>query len=646
MDQGVDEKLAQEQRKREVDSAVRAKQNAQTTQALRNASNIAANSGNAYAMAAGNALKAADKISGGKSTEGLSNLLNKTASGRIAGKLASNALANNAAMAMAAKNGNGGSAVANASKNAAEVGKKAADASKKASEIGDKAKQAGNAAKENIGKGKDNLSDKNKSKKPDLNSGKTPDLDDDADLQEKKQFTMDVLMVTVGAPLIITALAVVGLVLPFIILYAAIESTVSDFQEKVDTIVPIAMRLAPAWYSFTTGDPTAFLISSVVDAAKTKKIVDQFGKNNYNYFMNVGNNKTISTEKGTCSGDECASRVEVQFYQKAMDIEYRYEELYGIKLDWPLIISTLIIRNEDKGQAFKDNLNDYNRNELKNTDMIMNIDWEYDYKNISGYNYLSNTDARYDMQILAKNMVKKTTTQTCKDANGKDLVDPLVLEDVEDELIDKDTDNGNYLECKNGTYNIESVYKLDKDKYDEFLDEYLENKYFIKDADKNYGGSNQSSGYTYDGNYGAAAERGNENFGWPLPENPAICISSPYGKRMHPIYHVEKFHNGIDLSAAGGTPVYAIADGTVIEAGYNSSMGNYVIINHTNGAQSIYMHASQLGVTKGQTVSRGDEIMKVGTTGASTGDHLHISIKINGAYVDPVTQIGSIRRCS
>lgn len=112
-------------------------------------------------------------------------------------------------------------------------------------------------------------------------------------------------------------------------------------------------------------------------------------------------------------------------------------------------------------------------------------------------------------------------------------------------------------------------------------------------------------------------------------------ISDDYGWRNHPTLGVRKFHNGVDFAAAGGTPIYAAYKGTVVGAAYNSSMGNYVMINHGNGLYTIYMHASKLYVSTGQSVSTGDKIAAVGTTGRSTGNHLHFGVRLNGEYVSP-----------
>lgn len=112
-------------------------------------------------------------------------------------------------------------------------------------------------------------------------------------------------------------------------------------------------------------------------------------------------------------------------------------------------------------------------------------------------------------------------------------------------------------------------------------------------------------------------------------------VSDDYGWRIHPILGVEQFHNGVDFAAPAGTAIYAAYDGQVVAATYSSTMGNYVMIDHGDGLYTIYMHASALYVSKGDVVVRGETIAAVGTTGRSTGNHLHFSVRKDGEYVSP-----------
>lgn len=119
------------------------------------------------------------------------------------------------------------------------------------------------------------------------------------------------------------------------------------------------------------------------------------------------------------------------------------------------------------------------------------------------------------------------------------------------------------------------------------------------------------------------------NFRYPF--SGAQPISSPFGPRSFDGYHL-----GTDFAAPGGTPILSIGSGTIIAAGSGGAMGNYVIIAHGDRITSTYMHASALNCSKGQTVSPGDVIAYVGTTGNSTGNHLHLQVEIDGMAVNPM----------
>ncbi|MBR2477199.1 MAG: peptidoglycan DD-metalloendopeptidase family protein [Clostridia bacterium] len=123
------------------------------------------------------------------------------------------------------------------------------------------------------------------------------------------------------------------------------------------------------------------------------------------------------------------------------------------------------------------------------------------------------------------------------------------------------------------------------------------------------------------------------------PSRNYYTITSPYSMRVHPTLGVYKQHTGIDIGAAHGTDVLAAADGTVIIAGWNNAYGNYVVINHGGGVTTLYGHNSSLCVSKGQKVSQGQVIAKVGSTGYSTGPHIHFEVQVNGSPVNPMSYL-------
>ena len=127
--------------------------------------------------------------------------------------------------------------------------------------------------------------------------------------------------------------------------------------------------------------------------------------------------------------------------------------------------------------------------------------------------------------------------------------------------------------------------------------------------------------------------------GWVCPL-PYYTLTSPFGMRIHPISGQWKMHNGVDMAAAQGTPIYAAKSGKVTTASYQAGgAGYYVSINHGDGFSSIYMHMTHFIVSPGQYVNAGQVIGYVGSTGGSTGPHLHFGISYNGTYVNPMNYI-------
>ncbi|MEW4449499.1 M23 family metallopeptidase [Qipengyuania sp. JC766] len=113
-------------------------------------------------------------------------------------------------------------------------------------------------------------------------------------------------------------------------------------------------------------------------------------------------------------------------------------------------------------------------------------------------------------------------------------------------------------------------------------------------------------------------------------------LTSGYGMRDHPVLRRRANHKGVDLAAATGTPIYATADGTVSRANYSGSYGNVVYIEHAGEMQTRYAHMSRIATADGAQVKKGDLIGYVGSTGRSTGPHLHYEVRISGRAVNPV----------
>ena len=134
-----------------------------------------------------------------------------------------------------------------------------------------------------------------------------------------------------------------------------------------------------------------------------------------------------------------------------------------------------------------------------------------------------------------------------------------------------------------------------------------------------------------------AAEYIGGELAWPVPGY--TRITSKYGMRTHPITGVYKLHTGVDIGAPMGANFIAANDGIVTKASYNSAYGNMVIIDHGGGVSTLYAHGSEILVQVGQTVKRGDPVLKVGSTGYSTGAHAHFEVRLNGVVTDPMPYI-------
>lgn len=131
----------------------------------------------------------------------------------------------------------------------------------------------------------------------------------------------------------------------------------------------------------------------------------------------------------------------------------------------------------------------------------------------------------------------------------------------------------------------------------------------------------------------STVKKGNTNFIWPCPASGRI--SSAFGDRSSPTEGASTNHKGIDIPAPSGSSIVAAADGKVVISTYSYSAGNYIMIDHGGGLTTVYMHCSQLLVKEGETVKQGQTIAKVGSTGYSTGPHLHFGVRSGGSYENP-----------
>lgn len=224
----------------------------------------------------------------------------------------------------------------------------------------------------------------------------------------------------------------------------------------------------------------------------------------------------------------------------------------------------------------------------------------------------------WDMMAIAHDTKERETTETVtsKDANGKEVTETITVKKT---TLTISTTCKTYFdmitEYAFGSEQQELLEELMGKEYDEFFDE------LIGDHAAVIGGG--GTGTICLGVY-------------IWPSNDSNDITSFFGTRVHPIYGDVRQHTGIDIGASYGTDVLAADGGTVINSGWSGGYGNCIIIDHGKGNKTLYAHMSKLLVSTGQTVAQGQTIGLVGSTGNSTGPHLHFETYVNGSRVDPL----------
>lgn len=227
--------------------------------------------------------------------------------------------------------------------------------------------------------------------------------------------------------------------------------------------------------------------------------------------------------------------------------------------------------------------------------------------------------SEYDRQMLVE---FQDIVKDIEEKEAKLKEEEAALEKLQDQLLSKEDEVENLLAQANTTLEgIESDLEATTTKLNKLIAE--------ANAKKNQVTSSSGSA-------GASQIIGNGVLAWPTTSQ---RITSYYGWRVAPVAGATSWHDAIDIGASIGTPVYAAADGTVITAnwGYNGGRGVYVMIDHGNGLVTRYQHLSDMYVSVGQKVSKGQNIAAVGNTGASSGPHLDYAIYVNGSTVDPLT---------
>ena len=185
---------------------------------------------------------------------------------------------------------------------------------------------------------------------------------------------------------------------------------------------------------------------------------------------------------------------------------------------------------------------------------------------------------------------------------------------------------------------IEQIKEEEEKRIAEALKKAEEEKKRLEEEKKKQEAANSQSGSSSSQSSSSNASTGSSTVYasgmiWPLPGD--YRVFSGFGYRVAPTAGASTFHKGVDIGGEMVAQIVAVMDGTVAIASYSTTGGNYIRISHGNGLQTSYLHCSKLLVSAGQTVKQGDVIALVGSTGVSTGPHLHFSVSINGTYVDP-----------
>lgn len=262
---------------------------------------------------------------------------------------------------------------------------------------------------------------------------------------------------------------------------------------------------------------------------------------------------------------------------------------------------------------------------LARLDDIMDIikhDQALEDEYIEAREFVEKVKAEYE-EIQAEQQAKKTELTAEKEKLEAEIESAyLMISELEKDIEEykKAYEANELLEVEVQNKIDETVAALEKQKAQEEANKYQNS------------GTGSGTGSTGSSNVGANAGAG---YYWPCPSS--AYITSVFGYRVHPIFGTTKYHSGVDIAANAGSNICAAASGTVAIAEYSASYGNYVVIYHANGMSTLYAHMSSMAVSAGQSVSQGQLIGYVGSTGWSTGPHLHFEVRVNGSCVDPLS---------
>ena len=254
---------------------------------------------------------------------------------------------------------------------------------------------------------------------------------------------------------------------------------------------------------------------------------------------------------------------------------------------------------------------------------------------------------------LKRDVIKKEKVLETKLATLKELKDELDFEQVTVERLatDKNKELIKYENSITKTQSLSAEYTSKLEEQDDIIDALIEaerirvekeqkaeeeRKRKAEEERLRIEAETASNNNTAGNETNSGSDNGNVstgNFVWPVPTSGRI--TSTFGNREQPTEGASAYHKGLDIGASSGSNIVAAAGGTVTTATYSVSAGNFVMISHGNGLYTVYMHSSKLLVSVGEQVNQGEVIALVGSTGFSTGAHLHFGVMKNGTYVNP-----------
>ena len=314
--------------------------------------------------------------------------------------------------------------------------------------------------------------------------------------------------------------------------------------------------------------------------------------------INNLNNKTEKIEEKIKSSNERIEKINKESEKLKKEIKQLEEDITS--------------NQESLGERLKVINNNYTLGYLK---VILSSNSISDFLNNI---YIVQEVVKQDKQMLNDLENNKNEIKDKKEILDKNKEEEKV---IKDELVkDKENLDKDKIELKK----LKEELVKEEEELEEKLQKIAAQKAATSSDSNNLANSNSSSTVISNGS-------------WPVPGYSRV--SSPFGYRIHPVLGIKKLHTGIDIPAPTGTPTVAVSSGTVIYSGVQGSYGNTVMIQHDNGLVSLYAHNSSLVVNVGDKVKKGQVVAKIGSTGRSTGPHLHFEIRVNGTAQNPLNYL-------